>query len=193
MRYHFHFPDAYIDAPPSPPVPQLVCPNNFKPNFYPCIFMVNSMLMHLFISVFPELKHEMIDFLVMYHAWTTSRFQYEKDIAAKTLEEKLNDVTETEREQGRSQSRSSSPETPSFSCFGMLGITTSLFLPNVALFFLVVNPPLQHARLMRVLHHFGPLCFGSDILTRSSATELQRPCANNFPTSQRRSRTHFSL
>lgn len=107
--------------------------------------MVNSMLTHLLISVFPELKHEMIDFLVMYHAWTTSRFQYEKDIAAKTLEEKLTDVTETEREQGRSQSRSSSPETPSFGCFGMLGVAPSLSL-------LVSRPyPLSWARLFNVL------------------------------------------
>lgn len=155
--------------------------------------MVNSMLMHLFISVFPELKHEMIDFLVMYHAWTTSRFQYEKDIAAKALEEKLNDVTETEREQGRSQSRSSSPETPSFSCFGMLDITTSLFLLDLAPFSLVVGPTLQCARLTGVLIWLVLLSFGSRILTCCSATELQRPCASNFPTSQRRSRTHFSL
>jgi hypothetical protein len=61
---------------------------------------------------FEELNKMIIELMLDFHAWSTSRPTQENDTTADTLEREINSIMETEKEQGRFLSSS-----PSCSCF----------------------------------------------------------------------------
>ena len=55
---------------------------------------------------FAELNRMIVDFVIQFHAWASSRPRHERNVTARRLEGQINDILKTEEEQGTSHSQS---------------------------------------------------------------------------------------